>query len=485
MHGDDNIRGVRWRHGPHIWTLSLLIGLGLGALLAGFVPQRLNESGEPVIPLWLVAPFVAILLSIALMPFVSERIWHRHFPDFSFFFGGITTGYYLRAFGGPSHGMTFGQYNVVHALVEYYSFVALVCGLFVVSGGILITIRGRGRPALNTALLAFGAVLANFVGTTGASMLLLRPYMRLNEGRLRPLHVVLFIMIVSNCGGALTPVGDPPLYLGFLKGVPFLYSLSHFWPQWALVVGLLLGVYFVVDTWYEKRHAAEVPTADPETLRPHRFGVSIEGGTGLVCLALMIAGVFIDPLLKKYAKIEGIPAGATFQLLVAAAAFFLADRRLHEANQFSFFPVKEVGLLFFGIFLTMIPALGFLSANGSALGVNNPTAYYFATGALSAFLDNAPTYLNFLQIAVAPEAVNAASIEALLSEEAGRAKLAAISTAAVFFGAATYIGNGPNFMVRTIAQTSGIRMPSFFGYLFLAIIILVPILILNWFIFIR
>lgn len=487
MHGDDEIHGVKLRHGPHIWVLSLLVGIGLGVGATYWLPPTLDAAGDPIIPMWLVGPFVALLASIALMPFVSERVWHRHFPDFSLFLGGLVTGYYLKAFSQPAHGHagSFGQYSVMHAMLEYYSFVALVCGLYVVAGGILIQIRGRGGPAMNTALLALGAVLSNVVGTTGASMLLLRPFMRLNEGRLRPLHIVLFIMIVSNCGGALTPIGDPPLYLGFLKGVPFLYPLMHFWYEWLLVVGALLAVFYVVDAWIERKFAVELPPVDPVTHVPQKFGVSIEGAPGIACLVLMIVGVFIDPALKIYMNIEGYPAGATFQLIVAGLAYFFADRKIHDANQFSFFPVKEVSLLFVGIFLTMIPALGYLSANGSRMGLTNPTAYYFATGFLSALLDNAPTYLNFLQIALAPDAVNKESIDAMIASEAGSKTLAAISTSAVFFGAITYIGNGPNFMVRTIAQTAGVKMPSFFGYIFLTLLILFPILVLNWFLFLR
>jgi Na+/H+ antiporter NhaD/arsenite permease-like protein len=487
MHGDDEIRGVRLRHGPHIWLLSLGVGLGLGVLGAKWLPMVYDAAGLPVIPLWLVAPFALLLASIALMPFVSERVWHRHFPDFSFFFGGLIAGYCLAGITrvAPGHSLSIGQHAVVHALAEYYAFVALVCGLFVVSGGILVRVDGRGRPGLNTALLALGAVLANVVGTTGASMLLIRPFMRLNEGRLRPIHVVLFIMIVSNCGGALTPIGDPPLYLGFLKGVPFFYPLTHFWGEWLLVVASLLIVYFVVDTRIDRNVAVTFPPLDPKTLERRPFAVSIRGGPGLICLALMIAGVFIDPALKSYAGIEGYPAGATFQLLVAVAAYTLADRKIHEENQFSFFPVKEVGLLFLGIFLTMIPALGYLAVNGGRFGLTNPTAYYFATGGLSAILDNAPTYLNFLQISLAPAEVSKESIAAMLATDAGRATIAAISTSAVFFGAMTYIGNGPNFMVRAIAQSAGVRMPSFFGYVFWAVVILLPILIVNWFVFIR
>ena len=479
MHGNDHVdASVRWFHGPLVWLVSAGSGLLAGWLVAGAMPGTI-DGGHAVIPPWLVAPFAILLASIALMPFVSERIWHRHFPDFSFALGGFVAAYMLRAFGqaDPAGHGTVGGHAVMHAAIEYYSFVALVCGLYVVSGGILINFRGRATPLFNTGVLAFGAIFANLVGTTGASMLLLRPFMRANEGRLRPLHIVLFIMIVSNCGGLLTPIGDPPLYLGFLKGVPFTWTLSHLWPEWAMVVGSLLAIFFVVDT--RVGPAAGAATVD------QRRGVSVSGRTGIICMGLMIVGVFIDPVLKSRYGIEGFPWGATFQFAVALASYLLADKKIFEANQFSFFPVKEVSLLFLGIFLTMIPALGYLSVNGQKLGVDSPGAFYFVTGALSAVLDNAPTYVNFLQIAIGPVDINQATIGGLLQEETGRRTLAAISSGAVFFGAMTYIGNGPNFMVRTIASGAGVRMPGFFGYLLLAAGILLPVLVVNWAIFIR
>ena len=486
MHGDDHVGLGARLHGPWIWLVSAAVGTGLGALLAKLVPGAVNTSGAAHMPLWLVAPFALLLASIALMPFVSERIWHRHFPDFSLGLGGFVLGYCLVGFPQPDpsgHG-TIGSHAVKHAFLEYYSFIALVCGVFVVSGGVLIRLKGKATPLLNVGLMAFGAVFANFVGTTGASMLLLRPFMRVNKGRLRPIHIVMFIMIVSNCGGCLTPIGDPPLYLGFIKGVPFFWTLTHLWKEWLLVVGLLLAILFAIDTSFTRKERPGV-AGNGANPKASRFGFSIFGYPGLVFLALMILGVFIDPFLNAQFGLEGFPYGATFQLLVAAAAYFTADPRLHHCNRFSFFPAKEVGLLFLGIFLTMIPALGYLSQNGTSLGVDSPTAFYFLTGALSAVLDNAPTYVNFLQIAVGPVDISAATIRELVSAEEGKLTLAAISTGSVFFGAMSYIGNGPNFMVRAIASRAGVRMPSFFGYIWLAILILLPVLALNWLLLIR
>jgi len=445
----------------------------------------------PNIPLWLLVPFATLLGSIALMPFISARVWHAHFPDFAFFLGAIVVAYYLLGFDAPdyAHGQTYGQYQMTHALLEYYAFIALVGGLYIVSGGVLVDVKAGGGPFANTVLLAFGAVIANIVGTTGASMLLIRPFMRMNKDRIHPMHIVLFIFIVSNCGGCLTPIGDPPLYLGFLKGVPFFWTLEHLWLNWAVVVGMLLVVFFVIDSRLPggKPAVEQVQDAAGGT-QGKGLPVRVSGATGIFCLGLMILGVFIDPMLKSAGvkALEGLPVGATFQIAVAAAAYFLAPKHIHEANEFNFFPVKEVGLLFCGIFATMAPALGYLSTHGESLksfGLDGPTGFYFGTGSLSGVLDNAPTYLNFLQISFAPNQVSAETVQAFLAEPNGVPLLAAISTGAVFFGAMTYIGNGPNFMVKAIAETSGIRMPSFFGYLARAIVILLPLLVLHWLLF--
>lgn len=441
-----------------------------------------DHGPAPQIPIWLVVPFAVLLLSIALMPFVNERFWHAHYPDFAFLLGGIMIAYYLFAFGQGeySHGMSYGRYTMLHTGLEYYSFIALIGGLFVASGGVLVDVRGKGGPVLNTAILAVGAVLANVMGTTGASVLLIRPFMRINEGRLRPIHVVMFIFIVSNCGGALTPIGDPPLYLGYLKGVPFEWTLLHLWPMWAAAIAMLLAIFFALDTIISRKHPFK-PGAQTET---QRTGISVRGTSGMIALGLIILGVFIDPMLKKFAGIEGYPVGPTFQIAVAVTAYFVADRNIHKANSFNFEPVKEVGLLFIGIFATMAPALGFLAQHGASLGLNSPSAYYFGTGTLSAVLDNAPTYLNFLQVSFGEQDINSETVHAYLDTDTGSHALIAISLGAVFFGAMTYIGNGPNFMVRAIAESAGLRMPSFFGYLLRSVALLLPVLVVIWAIFI-
>ncbi len=442
-----------------------------------------GHGSAPEIPLWLVVPFAVLLGSIALMPFINERLWHHHFPDFAFFLGGTVLSYYLVGFGEGeySHGMSYGLYQMKHVALEYIQFIALIGGLYVASGGILINVRGKGRPLVNTGLLGFGAVIANIVGTTGASVLLIRPFMRVNKGRLRPMHVVMFIFIVSNCGGALTPIGDPPLYLGFLKGVPFFWTLEHLWPMWATCVGLLLAVFYVMD-----RRIGPAPEGEGAGENGESFGISIKGMSGIIALALIIGAVFLDPLLQKsFPQLKGIPIGAMVQVAVATGAYFIANPAYHKANEFTFFPVKEVGLLFIGIFITMAPALGYLSAHGAELGLDSPTKFYFATGVLSGVLDNAPTYLNFLQVAISAAGyeLNPEGIHAFIDHEPGIHELMAISLGAVFFGAMTYIGNGPNFMVRAIAESSGLKMPSFFGYVARALVVLLPVLLITWFIY--
>ena len=497
-------------HGPMAWMLSLTIGLLFGGLLTIVIPPEyvdvmppsVIESGGtdealigvphasvhasdqptvvPVIPLVLCAPFAALLLSIAMMPFINGKIWHKHFPDFAFFFSGITIGYYLIQFGTPYlHGMSYGTYHMLHTGIEYLSFIALVGGLYIVSGGIQIDVRGRGRPLTNTLLLAFGALIANVVGTTGASMLLIRPFMRLNAGRLRAVHVIFFIFIVSNCGGALTPIGDPPLYIGFLKGIPFLWTLENLWPMWAVCIGSLLLTFFLVDSQVARHEPDSAPS-------PSTFGVTIRGMIGLIGLAAIIGAVFLDPMLRSvWPSLEGIPIGPFVQIAIAVITYRLSAQSIRDANAFTFFPIKEVGLLFIGIFATMTPALGYLATHADQISLSTPGAFYFATGSLSSMLDNAPTYANFLQLAYGAEGMSREGLRAFVLSVDGARLTMAVSLGAVFFGALTYIGNGPNFMVKAIAEQSGVLMPSFFGYVIRSVLFLTPSLLLVWLIFLR
>lgn len=478
-----------------------------------------GHGPKPVIPLALCLPFAMLLGSIAIMPFINAKFWHAHYPDFAFFLGAGVLTYYLVEFGG------YGQHAMLHAGIEYYAFIALVGGLFVASGGILVDVRSRGRATTNTLLLAIGAVIANIVGTTGASMLLIRPFLRMNEGRMRPLHAVFFIFIVSNCGGCLTPIGDPPLYLGFLKGVPFSWTLSNLWPMWLTVNTMLLVMFFLWDRSVGRADLRVQVDAKKGTFEVHERhfdedkpgeearGPLIVGWPSLGFVALLVLGVFIDPLVKKTmpgSALSAWPIGATFQLVMAVCAYVCARDSIRRANGFNFEPVKEVGFLFAGIFLTMAPALGYLEANAGALGIESPTQFYYATGLLSGVLDNAPTYASFLQAALgvlhlpmSAEGIaeflrcsfdvvhtSGGSVEHVRFD--GRVLLEAISLGAVFFGAMTYIGNGPNFMVKSIVDSAyakgdgkGVRMPSFFAYHLYALAILLPVLVLNWLIWIR
>lgn len=470
--------------GPLTWMVACVAGAIGGLALTRLLPPHFDPAGNPQVELILVAPFAMLLILIAAMPLIHARLWHVYFPDAAFFLGSVVVAYYLTGYGQQ------GREQLLHAAREYYSFIALVGGLYVVSGGILTDIRGRGRPWSNTLILAIGAVLANLVGTTGASVLLIRPFIRLNRGRLRPIHVMFFIFIVSNCGGCLTPIGDPPLYLGFLKGVPFAWTLEHLWLDWLVTVVPLLGMFFAMDCYFQRTHNRQaVQHTDPPEpelhRRPHGPPVTVRGWVGIVGLALIVAGVFIDPLLRNVAWLGHFPVGATFQIAVAVGAYFLSDRELYRGNEFSFFPVKEVGLLFMGIFATMVPALGYLAYHGPELNVRTPTQFYFLTGGLSAVLDNAPTYMNFLQLAVGDAELTRETIRSRLLDGDGARVLAAISTGAVFFGAMTYIGNGPNFMVRSIAESAGVKMPSFMGYFLRACVLLLPVLILHWWLLVK
>ncbi len=457
-----------------------------------------DAHAQPDIPIWLLGPFAFLLLSIALMPFLLRKFWNAHYPAVAFGSGAFVLGFYLAAYG------EYGRHHMLHAGLEFFQFIGLVGALFVATGGIVLRINARGAPAANTALLLIGAVLANFIGTAGASILLIRPFMNINQGRLRPLHVVFFIFIVSNCGGSLTPIGDPPLYLGFLKGVPFFWTLQHLWQEWIVCIGLLIFVFFIIDSVFSRADAARA-AREPvfaERLQfqtaPGAPAVFIRGSVGMICLALIVLAVFIDPALRNAGfDTHGVPIAPIVQVVLAVIAYKATRPEYHAENQFNFHPVQEVGYLFAGIFFTMAPALGYLAIHGPSLGLQTPTHYYFATGSLSAILDNAPTYLNFLQTGLASEgyALSPEGIKAFIDGSVvfehqgapvvvqGSLVLAAISLGAVFFGAATYIGNAPNFMVKAIAEANGVRMPGFLGYLRYSLLILVPILIVVWLVF--
>lgn len=424
-----------------------------------------SSAGDFDVTPWMILPFAAMLLLIASAPLVFPNWWHHHYPKVAIALGVITISYYAFGLHQPQ--------RYIHVAHEYVSFIALIGSLFVVAGGIHINVKGQSRPVTNVLFLAVGSILANIVGTTGASMLLIRPWIRMNKYRITAFHIVIFIFIVSNVAGALTPIGDPPLFLGYLKGVPFWWMLQQGWPAWLLTVGLLLLVFYIADTMNFRKAPPAIANkmTDDENWK-------FDGLHNLFFIAAIIAAVLWNQSLPFLVP-EFIMTAA------AAASFFTTPKSVHLSNDFSFGPIKEVAWLFLGIFATMVPALDYLAKHASDLGITTPLQFYFATGALSAFLDNAPTYLTFLSGELGLQHLsidNRADVLTAVHSHANH--ILAVSLGAVFFGAMSYIGNGPNLMVKAIADQAKVHTPGFFGYIFrFAIPILLPILILIGFLF--
>jgi Na+/H+ antiporter NhaD/arsenite permease-like protein len=402
----------------------------------------LNEVAVQPHPL-MILPFVLMLLAIALMPFISQHHWERHYHKIAVVLGGITTSYYVFVLNQPG--------RMLHVGHEYLSFLALIGSLFVVSGGIHIRVKGEATPEVNCVFLFLGAVLANVIGTTGASMLLIRPWIRMNRYRITAFHVAFFIFIVSNIGGCLTPIGDPPLFLGFIKGVPFWWVLQKCWSAWLIGVLALLGIFYALDRSNFRRAPLSLRERVTESEQ-----WQFKGGRNVGFLALILIAVFV----KR-------PAGLSEGLMLAAAAgsWFATPRSVHAANEFNFHPVREVAWLFLGIFATMVPALDYLEFHAKDLGLNSPMAFFWLTGVMSATLDNAPTYLTFLAAAMGLHGLslnNPADVRQLVGSH--DEQLVAISLGAVFFGAMTYIGNGPNFMVKAVCEHAKVKTPGFFEF---------------------
>jgi Na+/H+ antiporter NhaD/arsenite permease-like protein len=420
-------------------------------------------SPEAVVPNpWMITPFAALLVTMAVAPLLAGKWWERHHPKVAFGLGAITLGYYLFILRDVP--------RVAETAHDYFSFIVLVGSLFVVSGGIHLGIKGEATPLANTFFLFVGALTANILGTTGAAMLLIRPWIRLNQYRIKAHHVIFFIFIVANTGGCLTPIGDPPLFLGYLEGVPFWWPAQHCWPMWATCVGVLLMMFYVADKINFARALREV--RPPETTND---AWKFAGSRNLFFLAVILGAVFVNrPIFLREA----------LMLAAAAASYFTTPGPVHASNNFNFHPVREVVILFAGIFATMMPALDWLNQNAHALLGHEagPGIFFWGTGTLSAVLDNAPTYLGFLNVLSGLS--DARDIGDVLSGSS--LMLTAISVGAVFFGAATYIGNVPNFMVKAIAEREGIHMPTFMGYIFkFTLPFLLPTLILIWMIFFR
>jgi Na+/H+ antiporter NhaD/arsenite permease-like protein len=444
-----------------------------------------DSSHHGTAPLWLVFPFAALLIMIATGPLFYEHFWHHNYPKIAMGLAAIVVLFYIF--------VLHNTHAPIHALAEYVQFIALLASLYIASGGILIEVDKKATPLANVTLLIVGALISNLIGTTGASMLLIRPFIRLNKSNIQAYHIIFFIFMVSNIGGSLTPIGDPPLFLGFLKGIPFFWTLEHNWPAWMLSLGILSVIFYFIDKRFGK--SLDLESID-ELVYSNKF--NLIGSKNFLWLLVIIGSVFLDPNV-----IDWVPAihydGQKFSFIreiimlsVAYLSFKFADQKAIKGNEFNFEPIREVAFIFIGIFGTMMPALELVgnfakSPEGSALITHN--TLFWGTGVLSGFLDNAPTYLNFLAAAMASQGADIGNVEmvknfALNNYQDSAFELMAISIAAVFFGAMTYIGNGPNFMVKSIAEQSGIKMPSFFGYIIrFSLPILLPILFITWLVF--
>lgn len=441
----------------------------LAADVAGNGFAEAHQDWEP--PWWSILPFAILLLTIAFFPLVASHFWEPNKNKaLVTAIIAVPLALYLIAVGKE------GQHALMHELAEYASFIILLASLYTVAGGIAVLGCLKPTPATNATFLAIGAVLANVIGTTGASILLIRPVLRINKPRLRVAHIpIFFIFIVSNVAGLLTPLGDPPLFLGFLKGVDFFWTL-RMWPQWLFVNLVLLGLFLIWDSQAYKREthlAAQTPTKPPEPLR-------FLGLINLLFLAGILAAVLAQsPVVAGQYALQK-PWGELIMVVMALLSWFLTPHEARQANDFRWHAIIEVAILFAGIFTTMAPALVLLQSHGSelaqSLNVSKPWHYFWLTGILSSFLDNAPTYVTFATVAA--QSSNFRELSVNRPEI-----LAAISCGAVFMGANTYIGNGPNFMVKAIAEESGYHMPSFFRYMLYTLAVLIPTFILVTVIF--
>ncbi len=460
-----------------------LAAIGL-LIVSCYAPGAFAASGEAphvdgaALGLIWVAPFAGILLSIALMPLLAPHIWHRHYGKIALFWALAFLLPFAAVFG-PAAAL----YETLHSiLLEYVPFIILLLALFTVAGGIRIVGHPHGTPAVNTAFLAIGTVIASLMGTTGAAMLLIRPLIEANAWRQRKVHVVVFfIFLVANIGGSLTPLGDPPLFLGFLKGVPFFWPTQHVCLPMLLIAGILLVLFYALDSYLGSKEEASAPQRDKDA-----GGIRIEGKINLLLLLGIVGAVLLSGIWKSgiaftiyhvQTELEALVRDVLL-LAIVGLSVVLTSAESRRANHFNWEPMREVAKLFVGIFLTIVPAIAILRAGEQgALGVvvgavtndaGQPidAAYFWLTGILSSFLDNAPTYLVFFNTAGGDAAVLTGPLASTL---------VAISAGAVFMGANTYIGNAPNFMVRAIAEQRGVAMPSFFGYMAWSTAILLPL----------
>ena len=454
-----------------------------GVLLLFLLPGTAQAAGERIpldVPAWTILPFVGLLLSIALLPIFAGHFWHQNRKK----------AIVVAIFSAPAAiyllTLDAGGAALGHALEEYVSFVVLLGSLYIVAGGKLVERNVPPTALTNTGLLAAGAILANMIGTTGASMILIRPYLRLNRGRKHCKHVpVFFIFVVSNLGGLLTPLGDPPLFLGYLRGVDFFWTF-RLWPQWLLANGLVLTVFYIWDARSWRREQA--PIASSAAGHPE-IRIRLQGAVNLLFLGGIIMAILfqsrtvsepVTNFLRRFFACPDLqlvwPWGECIMALMGLLSLLRTPRTLRRANSFGWGPLLEVAILFAGIFVTMVPALELLARPGLFPQLSSAFQYFWLTGILSAFLDNAPTYVAFGTVAASAKPIGDLMTQA-------PHVLEAISCGAVFMGALTYIGNGPNFMVKAIAEEGGFPTPSFFGYMLYATIVLVPIFLLISFLF--
>jgi Na+/H+ antiporter NhaD/arsenite permease-like protein len=445
------------------------------------------DLGE-VLSLWATVPFAGMLLSIALFPLFAPKFWHSHFGKISAFWSLVVAVPFLVLYRGSA------LYEFLHiVLADYVPFIIILVALYSVSGNILLRGTLIGTPKVNTCILVIGTLLASWMGTTGASMLLIRPFLRANSQRKnRTFMVVFFIFLVSNVGGSLTPLGDPPLFLGFLRGVPFFWTFNLV-VQMAVVVVILLVIYFIMDSYFYRKEKDSLPA-----YREEKEPLRIDGKHNFIFLACIVGAVLMSGILKLgevnifgvHRELEGVVRDGLL-VLIAVLSMVTTKQEIREDNEFTWFPMREVAILFIAIFLTMMPCLKILQAGEkgalSALvkTVEEPYHYFWVTGILSSLLDNAPTYLTFLSGLLGKFYSGEGGHEAVMNLISDKEiYLKAISAGAVFFGAMTYIGNAPNFMVRSIAEETGTEMPSFFGYMIkYSIPILVPVFGIITFLF--
>ncbi len=467
--------------------LSMLIFIPLSsALAAGGEHQNIGES----LPLYSAIPFVGMLLSIALFPLLAPKFWHHHFGKVSAFWAIVTVIPLLISYKGIALS------EILHVVIgDYVPFIILLGSLYTVSGGILLRGTLRGTPIVNTIIIALGLFLASWMGTTGASMLLIRPFLRANAHRKnRAFMVVFFIFLVSNIGGSLTPLGDPPLFLGYLRKVPFFWTFK-LTPHMIVASAIVLAIYFALDTYFYKKEEIKIP-ADNNTKEPLR----LDGTVNFIFLIGIVFSVLLSGIVN-WGEISVLGVHRSVQdvvrdgllILMAIFSIVFTKTKVREDNAFTWSPIEEVAILFIGIFLTMLPCLKMLQAGTKGElafiinTVREPVHYFWITGALSSFLDNAPTYLTFLNTALGafyPGVPETEAVQMLINEHP--VYLKAISASAVFYGAVTYIGNAPNFMVRSIAEEAGTEMPSFFGYMIrYSLPVLIPVFIIITLIFFR